>query len=286
MANVAIHRAALQRVLLDAAGADVVHLGAECKSLTQDETGVTAWFADGRAARGDFLVGADGLHSTVRASIYRPEPPRYAGYTAWRGIANITHPQIEPDTAFEAWGRGVRFGMVPVAAGRVYWFATRNAPQGQIDLAEGRKARLMALFKDWHSPIPEILQATDEAAILHNDILDREPLKRWTEGRVTLLGDAAHPMTPNLGQGACQAIEDAVMLAQRLKEREDVEEALLSYEMRRIQRANFVVRQSWQIGRVAQWSNPVAVAVRDRLFKLVGDMVQRPQLNLLLGYDI
>ncbi len=285
-ANLGIHRADLQRILLNRLGEGIVHLGAACSGFSQDETGVTARFEDGSEARADVLIGADGLHSVVRTQLFGREKPRYSGYTAWRGVVEAPHTSQSANAAFESWGCGQRFGHVSIGQGRVYWFAVRNTRAGETDALEGRKAEVRRLFADWHAPIPALVEATDAAAILRNDIYDREPLKRWTEGRVTLLGDAAHPMTPNLGQGACQAIEDAVVLANRLAERDEAGQALLAYEMARIQRANLVVTQSWRIGRVAQWGNPLACAVRNRLFKTLGGALQGPQLNFLLGYEV
>ena len=285
-ANLGIHRADLQRILLARLGEEFVHLGATCTGFSQDEAGVTAHFADGSEARADVLIGADGIHSTVRETLFGKEKPRYSGYTAWRGVASVSAASGPTDAASETWGCGQRFGHVTIGQGRVYWFAVRNARAGETDAPEGRQAELRRLFAAWHAPIPALIDATPEAAILRNDIYDREPLKRWTEGRVTLLGDAAHPMTPNLGQGACQAIEDAVTLAHRLAERDEAGQALLAYEMARIQRANFIVRQSWQIGRVAQWGNPAACALRNTLLKTVGGALQRSQLKLIVGYEV
>ncbi|MCW5849835.1 MAG: FAD-dependent monooxygenase [Anaerolineae bacterium] len=285
-ANLGIHRADLQRILLDRLGEEVVHLGATCSGFSQDEDGVTVRFEDGREARADVLIGADGIHSTVRAQLFGKEKPRYSGYTAWRGVVELPDAGQRANAAFETWGCGQRFGHVTIGQGRVYWFAVRNTRPGETDAPQGRQAEVGRLFADWHAPIPALIAATAEAAILRNDIYDREPLKRWSEGRVTLLGDAAHAMTPNLGQGACQAIEDAVVLANRLAERDDAAQALLAYEMARIQRANLIVTQSWRIGRVAQWGNPLACAVRNTLFKTLGGALQGPQLNFILGYEV
>lgn len=283
--NVAIHRADLHRVLLHALGEERVHLGAECTRFRQDETGVTAQFADGREARADFLVGADGIHSVIRRQLFGQEKVRYAGYTAWRGVAAVDATLAPPGAGFEAWGRGRRFGVVPIGGGRVYWFATQNTRANGKDAAIGRKAEVLSLFQDWLAPVEALIQATDEAAILRNDIVDRKTLKEWTNRRVTLLGDAAHPMTPNLGQGACQAIEDAVMLPQRLQAMDDIESGLRSYELRRLQRANFIVRASRQIGAVAQWSLPGATDMRNLMMKSIGGRLQTRQLDFILGYE-
>jgi 2-polyprenyl-6-methoxyphenol hydroxylase-like FAD-dependent oxidoreductase len=283
---VVVHRAQLQEALSAALGSEFIHLGAQCVGFEQDGEGVTARFADGREARGDILVGADGIHSSVRAQMFGRSKPRYSGYTAWRAVVRFDHHRLFGEAASETWGRGARFGLVPMSEGRVYWFATRNAPEGERDAADGRKQELMYLFRGWHDPIEAIIEATDESAILRNDIYDREPIPRWGEGRVTLLGDAAHPMTPNLGQGACQAIEDAVAIAQCIEDSLDVESALEAYQKRRVERTTAIVRQSWRIGRVAQWENQLACALRNNIFRLMPGSTQMKQLEWIIGYEV
>jgi 2-polyprenyl-6-methoxyphenol hydroxylase-like FAD-dependent oxidoreductase len=259
-----LHRAELLDVLHRAAGPDVVRLAAPCIGLDQDAAAVTARFEDGRQARGDLLAGADGLKSVVRTALFGPEPPRYGGYTAWRAVTRFDHARLTPG---ETWGRGRRFGQWGMTGGRVYWYATETVPEGQGDPPEGRRQGLLRLFRGWHKPVEDLIAATDESAILRNDVYDRPPLRRWSVGRTTLLGDAAHPMTPDMGQGACQAIEDAVVLADCLTRSSEVAEALRAYESRRIPRTRRVVRESRQAGTIAQWSNPLACRVREALLR-------------------
>jgi len=160
----------------------------------------------------------------------------------------------------ESWGRGSRFGLVAIDGDRLYWFATANTPPGGRDAG---KEGLIRRFADWHDPIPRVIEATPDEAILRTDISDREPAAKWSEGRVTLLGDAAHPMTPNLGQGGGQAMEDAVALDQALAAESDCANAFLSYESRRRARTARVVEESRRFGRVGQIENSLARAVRD-----------------------
>ena len=277
--TVMVHRAELQTVLVHALGASSIRLGATCTSFEQDASGVTARFADGSTARGDLLVGADGLHSVVRAQLHGNLKPAYAGYTAWRAVVPFAPERLTPG---ESWGRGARFGQVPMNRGRVYWFAVQNAPEGARG-SGGEKAELGRIFRGWHEPIPDLIEAADEALILRNDIYDRPPLDWWGQGCVTLLGDAAHPMTPNLGQGACQALEDAVVLADCLREAGDTGAALRTYEARRIPRTTFLVNRSRDIGRVAQWQNPLAVWARDLAFRLLLSRLQARQLQRIIG---
>lgn len=253
-------------------GEALVH-GAELTDIQDDADGVIARFTNGATAQGDFLVGADGIHSAVRAHLVGATPPEYAGYTAWRGVTTFDHRRLRPGVSI---GRGSQFGQAPMADGRVYWFATQNGPPRRAQPSSGWKPILQSLFADWHAPIPQLVEATESSAILHNDIYDRPALASWGAGRVTLLGDAAHPMTPNLGQGANQALEDAQAFARAIAAESDeassgaasasaVARARQHYQAARLARANAVVVQSRRVGRVMQLANPAACWIRDRL---------------------
>jgi len=166
---------------------------------------------------------------------------------------------VMSDSALLAIGAGAQFGLWPCGRGQLYWFLTKNAPQGAMQT----KADALALCRDWAAPIPEIISGTPEDAIVQNDIVDRKPLSFWGRGRVTLLGDAAHAMTPNLGQGACQALEDAVVLASCLGRVRPVEAALRHYERLRIPRTAAVVRNSRDAGRILQVDKPRLESLRN-----------------------
>jgi 2-polyprenyl-6-methoxyphenol hydroxylase-like FAD-dependent oxidoreductase len=278
-----VHRADLQAMLLAAFDPSRVVLDAACTGFRQTANGVTALFADGRTAEGDLLIGADGIHSAVRAQMFGHQRPRYSGYTAWRGIATTETPLGEPGTGFETWGAGARFGAAHITPRRIYWYGTMNAPEGGTDAPEGRKQEILTLFRNWHAPIPEIVAATPEAAILRNDIYDRPPLDRWSLGRVTLLGDAAHATTPNLAQGACQAIEDGVVLARCLRAHPTVAAALAEYEARRLRRANLVITTSWRLGQAGQWASPLLCRLRDAAMRAIPQAAQMRQFAAVIG---
>ncbi len=266
---VGIHRATLQSVLLDALGPGVVQLGRACTGYETKDGAVRARFADASEVECDALIGADGLGSAVRAQLAGDAAPVYAGYTSWRGVAPDLC-GLEPDFAAEMWGRGERFGGCAIDSGRFYWFAVANAAAGEREPDAGRcKQQLLARFSGWGSRVPALLASTPEDAILRTDISDRPPLARWGEGAVTLLGDAAHAMTPNLGQGACQALEDAYVLGRELSRASSLEAGLRAYEAARMARANAVVVAARRLGAVAQWQHPVACAARDALFRVM-----------------
>jgi FAD-dependent urate hydroxylase len=283
--SVGVHRADLQSKLADALGCEHIKMGATCVSYTQDEKGATALFAEGDEIRGQILVGADGIKSLVRNQLLGNEPLRYAGYTAWRGIGLIDRPEVPLGVTFVALGRGSQVGMLPIGKGRTYWFATANVPQGEGAGPGGHKADLLKRFADWHPAFPAAVEATPDEAILRNDIVDRVPVRRWTDGRVTLLGDAAHPTTPNLGQGACQAIESAYVLARCLREADDAPKGLLAYEQARFDRTASITNESWKLGNFFAYENPLKCWFRDRLLGLIGGNASR-QMEKQIGVEV
>ncbi len=280
--QIAIHRGRLHEALLAALGPDVVQLSTAVTGYIHGDSTVSVTTGAGGRLEADLLVGADGLHSAVRAQLVGDGDPDYAGYTSWRGV---TPPGAvaPPSRMTESWGRGERFGMVDIGFGEIYWFAVANAPPRGADTDLHRD--LLARFGGWHDPIAAIIAATPAARIVRTDIMDRAPINRWHEGRVVLLGDAAHPMTPNLGQGAGQAIEDAVVLDDCLSTEATLEAALGRYERRRVARANALVRGSRRLGAVAQWQNPSAAWLRDTLMRLTPAPVVHAQSRRLLETD-
>jgi 2-polyprenyl-6-methoxyphenol hydroxylase-like FAD-dependent oxidoreductase len=289
--SAAVHRADLQALLVREVGKRTLRLDAEVEGFEQDESGVSVFLAGGSEKRADILVGADGLRSNIRTALFGPEKPRYAGYTAWRAVVEPTEELLPWGTGFESWGRGLRFGCAHIGRGRVYWFAAANAPElerdGPSGSLAGPKATLLRLFGNWHPPIGELVEATDEGVILRTDIYDREPPgKIWGEGRVTLVGDAAHPMTPNLGQGACQAVEDAVVLARCLQKGDATAVALRRYERSRHERVAMVVRRSRRVGRVGQLKNHLLCRSRDRVLAMIPPKVQLRQLEEVMGHEV
>ncbi len=253
--SICIHRSALQDLLLKALPRECVRTGTQCIGFD----GSTALVAGGERIDFDILVGADGISSAVRVQLHGATAPRYAGYTCWRGITTDTG-ELQPGSTLLVVGEGSQFGLFPCGDGRLYWFLTKNAAQG----TSGGKAEAVTLCRKWPAPVPQVIEGTPEDAILQNDILDRPSLPWWGRGRVTLLGDAAHAMTPNLGQGACQALEDAVMLGNCLRREPSVEKALRDYESIRIPRTRWIAMNSWRSGRLLQLDQPVLEWLRNR----------------------
>jgi 2-polyprenyl-6-methoxyphenol hydroxylase-like FAD-dependent oxidoreductase len=283
--SIGIHRADLQAKLADSFGREHIHLGMTCVGYNKDEKGAAALFAEGDEIRGQILIGADGLKSLVRNQLLGPEQPRYAGYTAWRGVGLIDRPEVPLGATVVAIGRGSQVGILPIGGGRTYWFASANVPPDQPAGVEGHKTDLLNRFRDWWPAFPAVVEATPDSAIIRNDIFDRPPVRRWTDGRVTLLGDAAHPTTPNLGQGACQAIESAFVLAKCLREAETAEAGLLAYEASRFDRTAAITNESWSLGRIFAYENPLKCWFRDRMFGLLGGLTLR-HTEKIIGVEV
>ncbi len=281
MAVVVLHRADLLAILR-ASVQDAIRLDHECVGFDQTAGCVIARFANGVETRADVLVAADGIRSAIRAKQHPNEPIRYAGYTAWRSVVNFSTAEL---TMSETWGPGRRFGVVPMAGDQVYWFATKNAPQDEADSPGRAKQSLAELFGAWHAPIPQLISASEESGILRNDIVDRDPLSNWGAGRITLAGDAAHPMTPNLGQGGCQGIEDALVLARELSKAAPAETALRRYENERIARTTPIVLRSRQVGSLGQLENSVARRLRDLVLGSIPAKMTLRQLESVVGYQ-
>ncbi len=279
--SVCIARSDLHPLMADALDDGVLTLDATCTGFAQDATGVTARFAGGREERGDLLIGADGIRSVVRGELLGPHQPRYAGYTAWRAIVPFAHARAAGDTFHETWGRGTRFIHYPVGRGRHYLSGFLALPEHAAEPAGGRRAMLLECFRDWPEPIVALIEAARDDDLHRTAIATHRPFRRWGEGRVTVLGDAAHPMTPNLGQGACQAIEDAVVLAACLADArasgDEISSALRTYEARRRGRTTSLMMRAWGIGMTGRMKHPLAVGLRDRISKVMFNTVALKQ---------
>lgn len=259
-----VHRAELHLQLRAALPDDAVIAGATATTVTQNDAAVSVDYTDSggdHTLDADVVVGADGIHSRTRRALWpQAPPPAYARFTAWRGV---TDGEFALQRQSQTWGPGAEFGATQLIDGRVYWFGTANEPEGAR--VEDEQAEVLRRFGRWHSPIAEIIEATSPTAVLRHDIYQHpRPLPPFTQGRVALLGDAAHAMTPGLGQGACIALEDAVQLAAELAGNE-IAAALRRYDATRRPRAEALAKQSAQMSRIAQAGHPVATALRATL---------------------
>lgn len=274
------HRADLHGALLEAIDDAALHANHEFSRFRQHDDRVEAEFKNDAIIVGDAIVGADGLQSKVRSQVLADGPPRYSGYVCWRGIVDDADGLWSTGHLTEYAGPGLRFGVVNIGGGRVYWYATANRSINCISEATTIDA-LAEMFVRFTEPVSSILKVTPQERLLLNGCFDRNPVKKWGSGRVTLLGDAAHPTTPNLGQGACQAIEDGWFLARALATGVKVDGALRAYERLRASRTAWIVRQSRRFGDIGQWASPAAVALRTVMMRLTPSSVYRTQYDRL-----
>lgn len=278
--TIALHRASLHSVLLEGVRDVDVSLGTSVDKLEQHEDSVDVRLTDGREQRYGLVVGADGLRSRVRELVFGDDRIRYAGYTCWRLV--VSSP-VEEVAMREMWGRGKRFGIVPIDAERSYCFAVANAPRGEPDPSDGRLERFRERFGGFRGQVPEILEALRAPEeLIHND-LEELAEGPWHAGRVQLLGDAAHAMTPNMGQGAAMALEDSMVLVDLLREGLPVPEVLQRLQARRAPRVRWVQSQSRRIGRIGQLEGGLSSRLRNAVLRVVPDRLNARALRDMAG---
>lgn len=215
---------------------------------------------------GDTLIGADGLKSQVRTALFGETPPIYRNFTTWRGLTNYIPNSHRPGYIHEFLGCGKGFGFMMLGNNRMYWYAAAKTKQAQ-------KHELEVMYQNWFSAIPELIAATDKANIIQTDLYDRVPSQPWGKKNITLLGDAAHPMLPTLGQGACMALEDAFVIKKCLQESDDIVRAFKQYELQRFSRVKSIVEQSLRSGRMGELEHPIAVKLRNQFMKLMRSVI-------------
>lgn len=280
--TVSIHRGRLQQVLLKNAGKTTVLIGKRLKNIQNTEGSKTQLsFEDSTTAEADIIIGADGIHSAVRKHLFGETPLRYSGQTCWRGIAKMQ--TEDPKASVEMWGThaGVRACVNQVNETEVYWYITQKHAAGMKLSVEETKPYLLNLVSEFNSPIQKAIQLTENQDILHNDLSDFKPINQWYKDNIVLVGDAAHATTPNLGQGACQAIEDALCLANCLKEGPSVSEAFSTFQNARMRKVKFVVNTSFQIGQLSNIGGEVGYRLRNFLLKAAPSSVAEKQFDYL-----
>src|SRR6266496_4374736 len=302
----ALHRADLQSILLQALPSTSIHLREAFLGQQQAGEKIEVHFAGGDSIACDVLIGADGIHSRVREQLVDTTPPTDRGYSVWRGISPVRPKDFEANTAVEIHGRGQRFGIGPLDLGRTGWWATANRSVNDTPVLSERHAdekshtdaenpsasrpdntqsELLKMFEDWCHPVLELLKTTPSNSILRTEAFDRPSNRNWGGGSLTLLGDAIHPTTPNLGQGGCMAIEDAFLLARCLHKYGVTEHALRTYERVRYPRTAAVTRYSRLYGVLGQWENTFAVGLRGQILSLLPETLMRRLMRIVFDYD-
>jgi 2-polyprenyl-6-methoxyphenol hydroxylase-like FAD-dependent oxidoreductase len=262
-----VHRAALQALLIAAAGSDTLLLGTSCLGFEHNFHRASARLGDRSTVDGDILVGADGVDSIVRQAIFRHTACTYSGYTTWRGVVPVDDALKPRIAGGQFLGPASLFGIASLGGSQVYWWASRRCPESDGGRQEQEKTQLLQHWGHWADPIPDLLDATPAEAIIRTPLQALPPLHNLTLGRIVLIGDAAHPIMPDLGQGACQAIEDALELAAALKDESNLASALSRYNVRRRRRTAIAVRRARRMSRIAHLRNPVAIGLRNAVLR-------------------
>ena len=271
--TISIHRADLHELLWRRLPEKQFILGEIFEQFSIHGNKVCAHFASGLMVEGNALIGADGLRSKVRSELFGFKPAIYRNFTTWRGLTNHVLDTYRPGYIREFLGRGKGFGFMMLGKGRMYWYAAALAPENQPDAPIGRKKELVNMFQDWFDSIPELIAATDETDIIKTDLYDRVPALPWSKQNITLLGDAAHPTLPTLGQGACMALEDALVVTKCLLESPSPTTAFQNYESQRFSRTKSIVEQSLRSGQMGQLAHPITVKLREALMRLMKPVI-------------
>ena len=274
--NVAIHRGLLQKTLLEALPPHTVFTD---KKLVRIESGRLGkiHFSDGSDEYSELVIGADGIHSAVRQQLFPRAKIREAKQVCWRGVTDFELPAEIRHDLTEAWGKGDRFGFVQIGPRRVYWYALKSYRKTADEFPD---EHLTEYFKAYHPLVRDLLQATPAEEIHTAEITDLAPIKTWWKDNACLIGDAAHATTPNLGQGACQAIEGAYVLAECL-DKYGVDEAFRHYNKIRLGKAHLVVNTSYMLGKMAHLKNPWLRRLRNTLIQRVPPSANQQQTEFI-----
>ncbi|MFD1705614.1 FAD-dependent monooxygenase [Siminovitchia sediminis] len=280
-----VHRADLQKVLAQHLKPGTLEFGRKIVHVDQNEKGVTAYLEDGSNMIGDALIAADGIHSTIRKICFPHIKPRYSGYTCWRAVVEVPKEKFLSGEFTETWGAKGRFGIVPLTNHQIYWFACVNAPYQSKAMSAFTTDDLYHLFRDYHSPVSEIIKWSRDEDLIWNDIIDLKPIERFSFNKILLIGDAAHATTPNMGQGAGQAIEDAIILSQVLKNKRNLEDAFVEFKNVRISKTKKIVNVSWRIGKAVQLDHPLLINIRNSIMRMLPSKIQEKQLESVFQTD-
>ncbi|PJJ68238.1 FAD-dependent monooxygenase [Chryseobacterium geocarposphaerae] len=271
--NIAIHRGDLQMILAEKIGFENIKLSKRLSKIEPENCGYRLNFEDGTIVNAEAVIGADGIKSVVRHQILNIGKLRSSQQKCWRGVSEFDWTTKYNHQAYEAWGKGKRFGFVRINDKKVYWYAVVNE-----NLVKNPN-KLEELFTEFNPEVARMISETPKETIFVSDIIDLEPIFQWQKDRVCLIGDAAHATTPNMGQGACQAIEDAYLLGKLFSEGKSVNEVFTHYEKLRMEKAHYIVNTSSTIGKVSHYENSLAIWLRNTLLKATPSSINETQLE-------
>lgn len=281
--SIALPRAVLHDALRPRGSLARIRDGIEVVGLRREAEGWTVLLDGGDEVRSELVVGADGAHSIVRGQLGLGAMPVYQGYTAWQAI--VPRELTDEGTSVLAIGEGSEFGFAPAGDGLVYWYATLPGPELPYRNLPDPRPLLATKFRHWAAPVGDLIEATERKMIVTTPIHFLPPIPRWSNSGAVLLGDAAHPITPHLGQGASLALEDAAVLGRLLPRAESLNTILNMYERARKERTSRISRQSARLGRLLHWTNPLGRFARTLGLSLTPGSYYEHVAHRMMRYD-
>jgi 2-polyprenyl-6-methoxyphenol hydroxylase-like FAD-dependent oxidoreductase len=275
--NVAIHRAELQRILAENLSPDAIQLNHSLQKIEKRENYILD-FENGNHIESQIIFGADGIKSPIRNQILKTGTIRNSGQKCWRGLLDFDLPEKHHQEAFEIWGKGKRFGFVKISDKKVYWYACVN------EKSFGRSVEIAEIFNDFDSLVLQLIEATASKNIICNTISDLAPIPQWYSENLCLIGDAAHATTPNMGQGACQAIEDAYIIGKLLENSQDFNTIFKTFQSIRRKKVDYIVNTSRTIGKVSQWER--GNSLRNFLMGLIPESMNQKMAKKVIELEM
>ncbi|MGV2448627.1 UNVERIFIED_CONTAM: FAD-dependent monooxygenase [Ralstonia mannitolilytica] len=275
--NVAIHRAELQKILAENLSPDSIQLNHSLQKIKKEENYILD-FENGTEIESQIVFGADGIKSSVRNQIMKTGIIRDSGQKCWRGLVDFDLPEKHHQEAFEIWGKGKRFGFVKISDKKVYWYACIN------EKSFGKNLKIAEIFKDFDALVLKIIEATADENIICNTISDLAPIPQWYSENLCLVGDAAHATTPNMGQGACQAIEDAYIIGKLLEKNQNFNAVFEAFQSIRRKKVDYIVNTSRTIGKVSQWEK--GNSLRNFLLGLIPESINQKMAKRIIELEM
>lgn len=274
--NIAIHRAELQKVLSEDISENIILN--KCLEKIEKKENYHLTFEDKTEIESEIIFGADGVKSLVRNQILKSGKIREAQQKCWRGILTTEIPEKYSHNAYEMWGKGKRFGFVKIKENTLYWYALVNEKFYSEDI------NLIEIFKKFHPDVLDMITKTSKESIILNNIIDLKPMEKWTAENLCFIGDAAHATTPNMGQGGCQAVEDAYIIGKLLETERDWNKVFHLFEKIRKSKVNHIVKTSWTLGKVAPWEN--FTGLRNFVFRNMPESVNQRQMEKIMKLEL
>ncbi len=275
--NVAIHRAELQKILAENIEVNSIRLDHSLLKIEKKENYILD-FENGIQIESKIVFGADGIKSPVRNQILKTGTIRSSGQKCWRGLVDFELPEQYHHEAFEMWGKGKRFGFVRISRKKVYWYTCIN------EKSFGRYLQLTDIFKEYAPLVLQLIEATTKENMICNEISDLAPIPKWYAENLCLIGDAAHATTPNMGQGACQAIEDAYIIGRLLEKSKGFNTVFEEFQRIRRKKVDYIVSTSRTIGKVSQWER--GNTIRNFLMSLIPENMNQKMAKKIIELEM